>query len=362
MKTIYWIIIIIVIIVLINRNNNFKNVNFKNHISYYHMDELRDIISNITNINDLTTDNIAFDNIIQYCINSNIWKYYYQRPAYYIPNLSAKPIWNKNRFNFVKTLENNFKEIEDDINDIEINKDKLNLMTKVNEKIYDGKWNDLFFYSNGIRNNKTCKTFPKIAKIIDGIKELQGVNPGCVCLSFIYPGTKVLPHFGTSNNKLRLHLGIKNLEGSTLFVKGRSKNKNVITHKLKWEKGKVFIFDDSFEHWVENQSKKNKQKPRIILLADLWHPDLNKKQIKEMSKDKNIFFNKYPFFETLIKDMNIQTISKQDVDHVMVRLNRYKQNEIGKYMIKNGVKHFTKDANNNIKLTYENGKIEIFKQ
>ena len=53
--------------------------------------------------------------------------------------------------------------------------------------------------------------------------------------------------------------------------------------------------------------------------------------------------------------------TKQDVDHVTVRLNRYKQNEIGKYMVKNGVKHFTRDLNNNFIITYEDGKKEIFK-
>ena len=31
-------------------------------------------------------------------------------------------------------------------------------------------------------------------------------------------------------------------------------------------------------------------------------------------------------------------------------------------MMKNGVKHFTKDADNNFRITYENDKIEVFKQ
>ena len=40
---------------------------------------------------------------------------------------------------------------------------------------------------------------------------------------------------------------------------------------------------------------------------------------------------------------------------------RKKQNEIGKYMVKNGIKHFTKDLYQNFKVTYENDDQEIFK-
>ena len=38
-----------------------------------------------------------------------------------------------------------------------------------------------------------------------------------------------------------------------------------------WEEGKMVIFDDSYEHEAANLSK---DMERVILLIDIWHPDL----------------------------------------------------------------------------------------
>ena len=38
-----------------------------------------------------------------------------------------------------------------------------------------------------------------------------------------------------------------------------------------WEEGKCVVFDDTFEHEVWNRTDKE----RLVLLIDLWHPDLS---------------------------------------------------------------------------------------
>lgn len=353
-----WLIIIfltiVTISVIISKNNS---LDFNNHFSMQEMNSIRDSLSNFPSQNEI--ENLALDNMIQYAIKNKVWKHYYQRPNIYIDNLKSIPIWNNDNFDFIKKLENNFNDIEKEVDMIEFDSKKKELITNVNENIYDGKWNDLFFYSNGVRNNEVCNAFPVISNILDQIEELKGVNPGCVCLSFIYPGTKVNPHFGLSNNKLRLHLGIKNLDDSTLFVKDKGFNKNAKTLSLKWKKGKAFIFDDSFKHWVINESKGDK--PRVILLIDIWHPDLNQEQKKEMSNDQNKFLTKYPFLKSLIMDHNVKTVSKNNDKNITVLLNQDSQREIGKYLTKVGIKHFHYDnIKKTIRVTYQNGKQEIF--
>jgi aspartyl/asparaginyl beta-hydroxylase (cupin superfamily) len=42
-----------------------------------------------------------------------------------------------------------------------------------------------------------------------------------------------------------------------------------------WAEGDVLIFDDSFEHEVWNDSDRE----RIVLIIDIWHPDLTDGQI-----------------------------------------------------------------------------------
>tara|TARA_B100001248_G_C27393188_1_gene463704 strand:+ start:2622 stop:3710 length:1089 start_codon:yes stop_codon:yes gene_type:complete len=358
MNKIYWIIIIILILSIYFQyiNYNSKEINFQDHLFDNELDIIRDSVSKLSGIDE--SKNIAIDNLISFCIDKKIWKYYYQRPNFYQNNLTAKPIWDPTQFNFVKKLEDNFDKIEKEVDMIEFDVKKKNLITQVNEKIYSGKWNDLFFYTNGVRNNVTCQAFPEIAKIIDSIPEIQGVNPGCVCLSFIYPGSKVIPHFGISNNKLRLHLGIKNLEDSTLYVKDKGFNKNSKTLSLKWNKGKVFIFDDSFKHWVINNSKGNK--PRIILLIDIWHPDLSKEQILNMQNDQSNFFTKYPYLKNIILNNHVKTIYKNNEKDVKIKIDKDEEYNLGKYLTKVGIKHFSYNKQKNlIRVTYDDGNQEL---
>jgi len=358
MNKIYWIIIIALIILLIYQNQfcKLKEMNINDYLSFREIDYIRDSIHNLSNIDE--TKNPGIDDLVKYCVDRKIWKHYYQRPNVYESNLTAKPIWDPKDFDFVKKLENNFDKIEKEVDSIENDLKKQKLITQVNEDIYSGKWNDLFFYTNGVRNNVTCQAFPEIAKIIDNIPEIQGVNPGCVCLSFIYPGSKVIPHFGISNNKLRLHLGIKNLDNSTLYVKDKGSNKDAKTLSLKWKKGKVFIFDDSFKHWVVNNSIGDK--PRIILLIDLWHPDLNEKDISRMGNDQTKFFTKYPYLKNLILDNKIKTLYKTDEKNVMIKIDKDEEYNLGKYLTKVGIKHLHYDKNkNNVRVTYDDNSQEL---
>ena len=90
-----------------------------------------------------------------------------------------------------------------------------------------------------------------------------------VCLqvkfSVMHPGVHVWPHCGPTNCRLRSHLGLVVPEG----VKIR-----VVDETRTWHEGKVFVFDDSFEHevWHEGDSF------RLVLIADLWHPELTTRQ------------------------------------------------------------------------------------
>jgi aspartate beta-hydroxylase len=42
---------------------------------------------------------------------------------------------------------------------------------------------------------------------------------------------------------------------------------------VSWTEGEMFVFDDSFDHEVWNESEE-----RLILIVDLWHPDLTDDQ------------------------------------------------------------------------------------
>ena len=40
-----------------------------------------------------------------------------------------------------------------------------------------------------------------------------------------------------------------------------------------WQEGEALVFDDSFEHEVWHHQEEGSE--RVVLLFDVWHPDLN---------------------------------------------------------------------------------------
>ena len=79
--------------------------------------------------------------------------------------------------------------------------------------------------------------------------------------------TSIKPHFGACNLKLRCHFPLFVPEASFLRVAGEARP---------WQAGKMVIFDDSYEHEAANLSKTEE---RVILLIDIWHPDLTHSEI-----------------------------------------------------------------------------------
>jgi len=99
------------------------------------------------------------------------------------------------------------------------------------------------------------------------IEDVLPRHYGHAFFSAVNPDTHIIPHHGPTNKKLRFHLPITGLEGSSLRVRDDTRG---------FEEGKVAIFDDSFEHeaWHEGTST------RITLIMDIWHPDLTDEEVK----------------------------------------------------------------------------------
>jgi aspartate beta-hydroxylase len=97
-------------------------------------------------------------------------------------------------------------------------------------------------------------------------------NFGFVMFSGAEPGTHIAPHYGSSNLRLRHHLGIEIPEPEAARIR-------VGTEWRQWKQGRAMAFDDSFEHEVEHEGKKL----RIVLSVDVWHPSLTAEDIAVLS-------------------------------------------------------------------------------
>ncbi len=130
-----------------------------------------------------------------------------------------------------------------------------------------GDWKQFNMYIRGRKVEENCKRTPITCKLIDQIKPARTCNRGQVKFSIMQPGVHVYSHCGPTNCRLRAHLGLKVPKGPRI---------RVVNETRKWIEGKFIIFDDSFEHEVWHDGKDF----RLVLIVDLWHPDLNETQKK----------------------------------------------------------------------------------
>jgi len=125
-----------------------------------------------------------------------------------------------------------------------------------------GRWTGLFlFQASGERNEAVCTLFPKTASIVERLPLCR--NFGFVMFSGLDAGSHVVAHCGSSNLRLRYHLGVEipEPEAATLYVGRESRG---------WSQGKVFAFDDGYRHEVRHEGKQR----RVALVIDVWHPSL----------------------------------------------------------------------------------------
>jgi tetratricopeptide (TPR) repeat protein len=127
-------------------------------------------------------------------------------------------------------------------------------------------WDVLLLYERGRKNAENCALCPVITSIIESHATVRSLA-GLMYVSKTNPGTHIKPHLGPTNVRLRCHLGIKVPEGDCGL--------RVDDQRLRWTEGRCIVFDDHLEHESWNFTAE----PRIVLIIDLWHPDLTPPEI-----------------------------------------------------------------------------------
>lgn len=131
--------------------------------------------------------------------------------------------------------------------------------------------NDLFF--TGLGKSKTdwtrlyLKWFKKIDPIgaklcpqtIDIVQSMPNIQTAMI--SVLKPGAKIVPHKGPYNGCIRLHMGLITPNSDDCFI-------NLDGKSYSWRDGEVILLDDSYLHYVENNTKQY----RVILFCDIIRP------------------------------------------------------------------------------------------
>jgi len=177
--------------------------------------------------------------------------------------------------------------------------------------LHVGTWDWHSYLSGGIIQPRFENIFPKTTSILRLLRtptyqwslfdtvlnsqqqqqpsssSLENHNPFAYCFFSTLQGKSVIkPHSGPMNLRLRIHFPIlvpKHVESytkSTLLNHRHPSTKptpcgiRVGDQIRSWEEGKVLIFDDSYEHEVWNDT----DDVRVLLLVDVWHPDVQQEE------------------------------------------------------------------------------------
>lgn len=196
----------------------------------------------------------------------------YQRSLYNVDHLLAKPFWTKKETTYGKyfdIIEQNFEQIRQEglsaMNEKGFFVDEAESLKDV------GDWKQFELFARGLRNSKNCQKAPFTCKIIESFPAARNCKRGQVKFSVMHPGTHVWPHCGPTNCRLRAHLGLQ-VPPNTII--------RVADKKRSWEEGELLIFDDSFEHEVWH----NGTSLRLVLIIDVWHPDLSQQERDQLSR------------------------------------------------------------------------------
>ena len=123
-------------------------------------------------------------------------------------------------------------------------------------------WTAIHLWKNGERVAANADLCPITMALLDRIA--QPVVPGCspnAMFSLLAPHTTIPPHTGVTNTRLLCHLPLVVPKGCWFRVGAETRL---------WRKGEAFVFDDSIEHEAANPT----DQLRIVMIFDLWHPDL----------------------------------------------------------------------------------------
>ncbi|MDH3588256.1 MAG: aspartyl/asparaginyl beta-hydroxylase domain-containing protein [Gammaproteobacteria bacterium] len=114
---------------------------------------------------------------------------------------------------------------------------------------------------------ENCAQCPQTAELMKELPlaEAKGYMPE-VFFSRLSPGTEIIPHYGQTNVRLTVHLGLIIPPNCGIRVGAETRH---------WQEGRLLAFDDSFEHAAWNRSDSD----RVVLIFEAWHPDLKPAEI-----------------------------------------------------------------------------------
>jgi aspartate beta-hydroxylase len=124
-------------------------------------------------------------------------------------------------------------------------------------------WSAAYLIRSGADEPQNARRCPQTLAALRELPlcRIEGCTPS-VLFSLLRPGAHIAPHNGSTNVRLICHLPLIVPGNCALRVGNETRS---------WREGELMIFDDSIEHEAWNGSGEL----RVILLFDIWRPELS---------------------------------------------------------------------------------------
>ena len=206
---------------------------------------------------------------------------YPQQPSvFYYPYLAQRQFFEREEFDWAAALEAQAGAIRDEL--IALVSEGADFRPYVEDepnrppRDFHGlnnspDWTALYLWRDGELVEENARRCPRTVEALSNVPlSTIGKRTPAVLFSRLEPGAHIPPHTGMLNCRLICHLPLIVPKGCWLRVGNETRE---------WQEGKLLIFDDSIEHEARNPSGEL----RIILLFDIWRPELTASETQGIS-------------------------------------------------------------------------------
>lgn len=200
---------------------------------------------------------------------------------YYFPGLPQIQFYDPGAFDWVPDLEAKTPVIQNELRAVlaedqasfrpYIERTSGHLGARDHHLLDNTDWSAFYLWKDGRKVEENCARCPATTAALEQVP-LDFADGKCpsVLFSVLKPGAHIPPHNGMVNTRLICHLPLI-VPGPAWLRVGSE------THH--WQEGKLVIFDDTIEHEAKNEADQT----RIVLLFDIWRPELTEQERREIA-------------------------------------------------------------------------------
>jgi aspartyl/asparaginyl beta-hydroxylase (cupin superfamily) len=171
------------------------------------------------------------------------------------------PVLDSAHFPFLTNFTDNWQTVRDEVSQILKYREAIPLFQDVSPdqmRISRGNnWRTFILYGFGSKLEKNCRQAPVTTRLLEAVPNLQ-----TAWFSILGPGYHIPAHRGVTKGILRAHLGL-------IIPKDAEKCYMRVADTINiWRPGEIFVFDDTYDHEVYN----NSDEERVILIFDFDRP------------------------------------------------------------------------------------------